>query len=63
METHIVFGDSAAGGLKAALRDMGLDGRQSIIYFSDIFSIGPVWQLHSGAGRKYRADWLKQHIG
>lgn len=48
METHIVFGDSAAGGLKAALRDMGLDGRQSIIYFSDIFSIGPMWQLHSG---------------
>ncbi|QPA31145.1 DUF1835 domain-containing protein [Thermaerobacillus caldiproteolyticus] len=61
MDTYIVFGDSAAGGLKVALRDMGLDG-ESVIHFSDIFSIGPVWQLHTEAGRKYRVDWLKHYL-
>ncbi|PDM39315.1 DUF1835 domain-containing protein [Parageobacillus toebii] len=62
MSIHIVFSDSAAGGIKAALREMGIDQQESVLHFSDIFSIGPIWQLHKEEGRKRRADWLRQHL-
>ncbi|SES12980.1 DUF1835 domain-containing protein [Psychrobacillus sp. OK032] len=54
---HIVFGDSAAGSLKIALpRD------EKVIRFSDLFSIGPVNQLHNEEGLKQRKKWLFLHI-
>jgi hypothetical protein len=56
MSVHIVFSDSAAGGVKEALREMGIDQQESVLYFSDIFSIGPIWQLHKEEGRKRRVD-------
>lgn len=60
---HIVFGDSAAGTLKAGLRDMGISGyREMVITLSDMLSIGPVWQLHEEIGLQRRYEWLKNHL-
>lgn len=61
-KAHIVFGYSGAGSLKMALREMKLRDQERIIAFSDIFSVGPVWQLHEKAGIGYRQEWLKNHI-
>lgn len=60
--THIVFGDSPAGSLKIALKELELDQQEKIIPFSDIFSIGPVWQLHDAQGITKRYEWLSTHI-
>lgn len=57
---HILFGASASGSLKYALREMGLDNREKVISFWDIFSIGPVWQLHEENGVKSRFEWMKK---
>ncbi|TQR17918.1 DUF1835 domain-containing protein [Psychrobacillus soli] len=54
---HIVFGDSAAGSLK-----MALPNDEKVIQFSDLFSIGPVNQLHTEDGIKQRKKWLFLHI-
>ncbi|MBT2218101.1 DUF1835 domain-containing protein [Virgibacillus dakarensis] len=59
---HILFGASASGSLKYALREMGLDKREKVISFWDIFSIGPVWQLHEENGVKSRFNWMKRCI-
>ncbi|MFJ5772114.1 DUF1835 domain-containing protein [Psychrobacillus sp. NPDC093180] len=54
---HIVFGDSTAGSLKIAL-----PSDEKVIRFSDLFSIGPVNQLHTEEGLKQRKKWLFLHI-
>lgn len=54
---HIVFGASAAGGLK-----MALPKDEKVILFSDLFSIGPVQQLHTEKGLEQRKKWLFLHI-
>lgn len=59
---HILFGASASGSLKYALREMGLDKREKVISFWDIFSIGPVWQLHEENGVKSRFEWMEKCI-
>jgi len=59
---HILFGASASGGLKFALREMGLDKKEKVISFWDIFSIGPVWQLHEENGIQSRFEWMKKCI-
>lgn len=59
---HILFGASASGSLKFVLREMGLDNKERVISFWDIFSIGPVWQLHEENGVKSRFDWMKNCI-
>lgn len=56
---HILFGESQAGGLKVALKEMGLYEKEKVIFFSDQFSIGPVWRLHEEAGKKARFHWMK----
>ncbi len=57
-----MFGDSVAAGLKMALRDMNLERKEPVIHFSDMFAIGPLWQLHTKEGRKQRTAWMKQHL-
>jgi hypothetical protein len=59
---HIIFGDSASGCLRVALKGLGLSGEEKVIAFSDLFSIGPVWQLHTEEGRKARKEWLTKHF-
>ena len=60
--THIVFGDSPTGSLKIALKKLGLNQKENIINFSDLFSIGPIWNLHDSQGITNRYDWLRTHI-
>lgn len=60
--THIVFGDSPAGSLKIALKELGLNQQEKIITFSDLFSIGPILNLHDSQGVTNRYEWLRTHI-
>lgn len=59
---HIIFGDSPAGSLKMVLQEMGLQDREQVVSFSDMFSIGPIWRLHEEIGLAGRYEWLKDHI-
>ncbi|MGY4691014.1 DUF1835 domain-containing protein [Salibacterium sp. K-3] len=59
---HILFGETASGSLKRALEEMELQDKEKVISFSDMFSIGPVWQLHEQAGRNHRYEWIKNHL-
>ncbi|MFJ8263857.1 DUF1835 domain-containing protein [Rummeliibacillus sp. NPDC094406] len=59
---HIVFSASVLGSLQVALREMGLDKTQKVISFWDMFSIGPVWQLHEENGINTRFEWMSNCI-
>ncbi|WP_428910436.1 DUF1835 domain-containing protein [Niallia sp. Krafla_26] len=59
---HIIFGESASGSLKFALREMGLDRKDRVISFWDIFSIGPIRQLHEEEGMQSRFEWIKRNM-
>lgn len=59
---HILFGDSASGSLKSTLKEMELQDEEKVISFSDMFSIGPVWQLHNNVGLNHRYQWIKNHL-
>jgi len=39
-----------------------LQEEEKVIKFSDIFSIGPIWQLHEQTGLNNRYEWLMKHI-
>lgn len=60
--THIVFGDSPSGSLKIALSNLGLSHQERIVTFSDLFSIGQIWNLHNAQGISNRFKWLRNHI-
>ena len=60
--THIVFGDSPAGSLKFALKESDLIQKENVINCSDLFSIGPIWNLHDAQGINNRYEWLRTHI-
>lgn len=60
--THIVFGDSPTGSLKIALKELALYQQEKIITFSDLFSIGSIWNLHDSQGVTNRYEWLRTHI-
>jgi hypothetical protein len=59
---HILFGPSPAGGLKVALKDLGLEKKDSVISFWDMFSVGPIRRLHEMHGKGNRLDWMKRLI-
>ncbi|WP_374722893.1 DUF1835 domain-containing protein [Peribacillus tepidiphilus] len=59
---HILFGASASGSLKFVLREMGRDKKEMVMSFWDMFSIGPVWQLHEETGKETRFEWMKKII-
>jgi hypothetical protein len=56
---HILFGDSPAGALKVILKEMGIYQEEKVIAFWDMFSVGPVWELHDKSGEESRFDWMK----
>ncbi|MGC5324553.1 DUF1835 domain-containing protein [Brevibacillus sp. SYSU BS000544] len=62
MNIHIVFGDSAAGSLRIALRSALAQREWDLISFSDRFSVGPIWHLHEESGMEHRVEWLSQRI-
>ena len=57
---HIVFGDSPGGSLKIAFRDTDYEETEAIIVLSDIWSIGPVKDLHSAKGIGARVKWFQE---
>ncbi|MGE6631751.1 DUF1835 domain-containing protein [Bacillus sp. NPDC077027] len=59
---HILFGASPAGCFQMTLKKMKRHQKEQIIAFDDIYSIGPLWQLHEASGRKKRVEWLKQVV-
>ncbi|MNV37771.1 hypothetical protein D3C71_1293030 [compost metagenome] len=61
-KVHIVFGDSIAGSLKEAVKQMGCADTNKVICFRDQYSIGPLWQLHEDAGRAHRGEWFRDNI-
>ncbi len=54
---HIAFDDSTAGCLKYMLKQEGLL-EESVVSFSEFFSIGPIHQLHTHKGQLARQKWL-----
>lgn len=56
---HILFGASAEGSLRVALKGLGRSKVEKIISFWDMFSIGPIWQLHEKVGEEARFTWMK----
>jgi hypothetical protein len=59
---HVVFGDSFAGSLKLAIKQLGYVDTNKVISFRDRFSIGPLWQFHEEAGRVKRGQWFRDNI-
>lgn len=57
---HIVLGAAASGSLKVALKKLKRDKKERVISFWDIFSIGPVWQLHEEIGIHSRFQWVEK---
>ncbi|MEI5909645.1 DUF1835 domain-containing protein [Bacillus spongiae] len=61
-KVHIVFDSISRGSLKIALHDELSRMDEKVIAFSDTFSVGPIWRLHTEEGMRYRQDWLFHHI-
>ncbi|MBE3570179.1 MAG: DUF1835 domain-containing protein [Bacillales bacterium] len=59
---HILFGDSPAGSLKVVLKDLGVYKEENVISFGEVFSVGPIRQLHEESGKKARFDWIKNNF-
>ena len=57
---HILFGAAASGSLKHTLRKMGLDKKDTVISFWDIFSVGPIYKLNEEIGVKSRFKWMEK---
>ncbi|MEH6891698.1 DUF1835 domain-containing protein [Bacillus sp. JJ864] len=58
---HIVFGHSAAGSLKYALKTANIHD-EHVLLFSDAFSVGPLFHLDEEEGRVARQQWLQEKI-
>ncbi|RIW34645.1 DUF1835 domain-containing protein [Bacillus salacetis] len=59
---HILSGPSSAGGFKLALEEISAEKTDKIIAFSDIFTYGPLTNLHEESGQRNRHEWLRNHI-
>jgi Protein of unknown function/Domain of unknown function (DUF1835) len=60
---HILFGDSAAGCFKLALKEMGADyNDEKIICVREMFSIGPTWKFYEKVGNQSRYKWLQNNL-
>jgi Protein of unknown function/Domain of unknown function (DUF1835) len=62
MNVHILFGESTAGGLKWALKDIEPAHSIKIIGFPDHFAVGPIFQLDTEFGIENRAKWFRNHM-
>lgn len=56
---HILFSASTEGSLRMALKGLGRSKVEKIISFWDMFSVGPIWQLHEKVGEEARFTWMK----
>ncbi|WP_242245660.1 DUF1835 domain-containing protein [Bacillus cereus group sp. BfR-BA-01523] len=58
---HIAFDDSTTGCLKYMLSQEELF-EESVVAFSEFFSIGPINQLHTNKGQLARQQWLLNNL-
>ena len=58
---HIIFGQSAAGTLKYALKKAKIQ-EEHVLCFSDTFSVGPLFHLDEEAGQVARQQWLHGNL-
>lgn len=58
---HIIFGDSAAGSLKYALKEANIQ-EEHVLLFSDAFSVGPLFHLDQVVGQVARQQWLQEKL-
>ncbi|MEK4424597.1 DUF1835 domain-containing protein [Solibacillus sp. FSL K6-1523] len=54
---HIIFGESAYGSLRFAMKGR----KESIIAFPGLLGEGPIKDIHTEMGLKNRLQWLKDH--
>jgi len=54
---HIVFGNATFGSLK-----MGLPVNEKVIGFPELFSTGPILDLHKDNGLATRYEWMENHL-
>ncbi|WP_405079013.1 DUF1835 domain-containing protein [Paenibacillus chitinolyticus] len=59
---HIVMGLSDAGALKYALSSLGRRKESEILAFNDCFSEGPIRELETEEGRKFRLEWMSERF-
>ncbi|MEC1981983.1 DUF1835 domain-containing protein [Bacillus cereus] len=58
---HIAFDDSTVGCLKYMLSQEELF-EESVVAFSEFFSIGPIYRLHTNEGQLARQKWLINNL-
>ncbi len=58
---HIAFDDSTAGCLTYMLSQEELS-EESVVAFSEFFSIGPIYKLHTNGGQLARQKWLINNL-
>ncbi|KOR89167.1 DUF1835 domain-containing protein [Paenibacillus solani] len=58
---HVVFGLSDAGSLKVVLSRLGKREENKVLAFNDVFSVGPITDLHTTEGQQHRQMWLMEH--
>ncbi|PYY29741.1 DUF1835 domain-containing protein [Paenibacillus illinoisensis] len=58
---HIVIGDSFAGSMKLALRELGVEETHKLISLRENYAIGPL-SLNSSEGRMERSNWFRNNI-
>ncbi|CAG7608932.1 hypothetical protein PAESOLCIP111_01113 [Paenibacillus solanacearum] len=59
---HIVLGDSFAGSMKLALKELGREDTHKLIVLRDNYAVGPLGDLDSPEGRKARSSWFRDNI-
>ncbi|MGG4555517.1 DUF1835 domain-containing protein [Paenibacillus humicus] len=59
---HIVIGDSFAGSMKYALKELGWAETHKVITLRENYAIGPLGELDSPEGRAARREWFRDHI-
>lgn len=59
---HIVIGDSFAGSMKYALKELGWAEPHKVITLRENYAIGPLAGLDSPEGRVARRVWFRDHI-
>jgi len=58
---HIVTGESFAGSMKLALRELGLTTHR-LVTLKDNYAIGPIGRLDTAEGRRGRSDWFRNNM-
>jgi Protein of unknown function/Domain of unknown function (DUF1835) len=59
---HLVFSQSVGGCLKITLSNLGLRNTHKVHALWDIFSAGPVQDLHMARGVEKRFEWKYEHL-